>query len=88
MQECPTDFGIDLNTLAKDATFPLDYLKMMAGQQAFQISRLVSEVAALVRKTNTVASKWKRVEKLKSLWAQTKMQTRKKSSRSVPAPQI
>ena len=59
------------------STFPLDYLKMIAGQQASLISRLVAGVSTLVRKTNTVASKWKKVEKLKMLWAETKLRIRK-----------
>ena len=59
------------------SAFPLDYLKMFAGQQAILISRLVAGVATLVRKTNTVASKWEKIEKLKMLWAERKQRIRK-----------
>ena len=51
------------------------------------ISRLVAGVSTLVRKTNTVASKWKKVEKLKMLWAETKLRIRKNNKCSRPAAQ-
>jgi hypothetical protein len=69
------------------SAFPLDYLKMIAGQQAGLISRLVGGVATLVRKTNTVASKWSKVEKLKMIWAETKQRIRKNTKSQRPAAQ-